>query len=193
MQIKVVCVNGFPASGKTTFVQMCIANSFTAAIHSISTIDRAKEALRLLGWNGVKTDVTRELLHNLKEVSNKHFDGSKTYVDEAIRGLTHMMEHLHTGLGILFVDSREPEELALFREVFDADVLLIRRPGERQDVKNAADQGVLDYKGYTHVIWNEGSLDDLREHAREFVAAQIKHMEEKENGSSFNHSNRCAK
>lgn len=193
MQIKVVCVNGFPESGKTTFIQMCIANSFSATIHSISTVDRAKEALRLLGWNGGKTEVARGLLHNLKMISNQHFDGAKAYVAESVGELESRMKHLHKGFGILFVDCREPGELALFREIFDANALLIRRPGERQDVKNAADQGVLDYKGYTHVIWNEGSLDDLREHAREFVAAQIKHMEEKENGSSFNHSNRGAK
>jgi molybdopterin-guanine dinucleotide biosynthesis protein len=171
MRIRVVCINGYPESGKTTFVQMCLAATTQVHMRSISTVDHAKEALRAVGWDGeTKCGEVRQALHDIKVMSNQLFNDSEQYVKKTIYQMIRDMAELKLFEGILFVDSREPAELEKFQKEVNACILLIRRPREKTTYQNEADQNVLNFK-YDQVIVNDGSLDDLRVVARNFVKA----------------------
>jgi hypothetical protein len=164
--LKVVCINGFPLSGKDTFVISCQAVAHpNTYIRHISTVDKAKEALKLLGWTGVeKTEEVRQALHTLKMISNSLFNGSKAYVEDSIQAMLHIAYR-----GVLFIDSREPIELAEMKKLFNATCILVSRPkSELTTVQTFADQNVLNFD-YDYIVDNSGTLAELRETSKRFL------------------------
>lgn len=70
---------------------------------------------------------------------------------------------------VIFIHSREPEEIERFKKELNAITLLIRRPEvENQEQSNHADANYLNYK-YDYTIINDGTFDDLKEKARKFL------------------------
>ncbi len=74
---KLVVINGYPQSGKDTFIKFC--SEFTE-VENISTVDPAKKALMILGWDGIKTPEIRKALSDLKDLSTEFFDGLMKYI-----------------------------------------------------------------------------------------------------------------
>ena len=163
----VVCINGFPLSGKDTFVKMVekTAPKSLRVLH-VSTVAPAKEALKFLGWDGItKSPEIRNALHSIKALSDSLFDTSMQFV----KGYASRMLEDPTPCGLLFIDVREPEAISRFKKELGAYSLLVTRPGyQLEGIPNDADQRVRQYK-YDKVIKNEYGLDYLQTRANEFA------------------------
>lgn len=169
--LKIVIVNGAPGSGKTTFENFCqeIMDDYC---QMRSTVDLVKEiALFYTGWNGEKDLKSRKFLSDLKDLLTEFNDVpfndivrfKNVWEDEL--EMYNVKDHPH----ILLVDSREPEEIMRFKRELGAVTVLIRRASaEMAETSNHADANVLNCD-YDYEIDNNGSLDELRMKAAEFL------------------------
>ena len=64
-KVKII-INGCGGVGKDTFVDYC---RIFANITNISSVDKIKEAAKILGWNGGKAEEDRKFLSDLKLLS----------------------------------------------------------------------------------------------------------------------------
>lgn len=169
-QLRIVIVNGMPGSGKTTFENFC-KEYLGAYCEIISTIDVIKEMARFGGWNGEKDSKSRKLLSDLKDLWTNYNDLSFNTVKKFINTWEQELKdfHVETKPHVLFVDSREPEEIARFKSELDAITVLIRRPEvENKEQSNHADANVFNFK-YDYYIFNEYTEEDLKEAAIDFL------------------------
>lgn len=162
--MKVVVVNGRGASGKTTFETMVqkIADARCLKVEIISTITYVKEIAKEIGWDGGKTPADRRFLSDLKDALTR-------WKDLPYKNVCQEIEYFE-GEGmtdIVFVDCREPEEIARFVEDFQALTVLVQR-GEVVLLGNHADDNVENYQ-YDIVIDNSRGLDELLQEATIFV------------------------
>lgn len=169
--LKIVIVNGAPGSGKTTFENFCqeIMDDYC---QMRSTVDLVKEiALFYTGWNGEKDLKSRKFLSDLKDLLTEFNDVpfndivrfKNVWEDEL--EMYDVKDHPH----ILLVDSREPEEIMRFKRELGAVTVLIRRASaEMAETSNHADANVLNCD-YDYEIDNNGSLDELRAKAVQFL------------------------
>ena len=162
--MKVVVVNGRGASGKTTFETMVkkIAGARGLKVEIISTINYVKEIAKSIGWDGSKAPEDRRFLSDLKDTLTRWKDLPYKKVCEEIKyfegeGMT----------DIVFVDCREPEEIARFVEDYCALTVLVQR-GEVILLGNHADDNVDNYQ-YDIIIDNSRGLDELMQEATIFV------------------------
>lgn len=166
----IVIINGAPCSGKDTFCDLCkeINPAYT---FSISTIDNIKEIAHEIGWGGEKTPKARKFLSDLKDLTTEFNDYPFRNTLRRIKNIYREVEIFDGDLDkvVIFIHSREPEEIARFKIELGAYTLLIRRPEvENQEASNHADSNYLNYN-YNFEIWNTGTLDDLKQKAREFL------------------------
>ena len=77
----VVLVNGFPACGKDTFIDLA-SEEYKCYRHS--TIDACKVFAQLMGWDGKKDTPLRKMLSDLKKLYAEHFDGPMSDLARAI-------------------------------------------------------------------------------------------------------------
>jgi len=118
----VLFVNGYPLSGKDSFADALkvICREKDVHVLKISTVDLPKKALMVLGWDGVtKDEAARAMLHEMKMSWSKHMDGSFQYVQRALNIADGMESDC-----IVLVDSREPAELARFKEAFGGPLFM---------------------------------------------------------------------
>ena len=162
--MRIAIVNGRGASGKTTFEAMVqkVAEAKDLNVEILSTISIVKKIATEIGWTGTKTPADRRFLSDLKDaltrwddVPYKHICGQLEYLEK--EGKT----------DLVFVDCREPEEIARFVEDFSAFTVLVQR-GEIVPLGNHADDNVEKYQ-YDIVIDNSRGLDELLEEATIFV------------------------
>ena len=168
--LKIVVVNGRPGCGKTTFESIC-KKEMGAFCEVISTIDVIKEIAKYGGWRSEKTPEARKLLSDLKDLFSEYNDLSFITIENFIKNWeAELMDYsVSSHPHILFVDSREPEEINRFKNKFGAITLLIRRPDvETEELSNHADANVFEYE-YDYVIHNTGSLENLKELAKNFI------------------------
>lgn len=165
-KLRVIIINGYPGSGKDTFVEFCNSQVPTAQFH---TSTPAKQALARLGWDEkVKTPEVRKALADLKQMSTTLFDGPYRYIS---RQLTDIKYFWAPKDWTVFIHSREPEEIERFARIFNAHTLFIdREPTE--ELSNDADKNVSNYK-YDLVIKNDGTLQELQQKAYDFVKQYI--------------------
>lgn len=163
MSAKVIIVNGRPGSGKTTFEELC-KKSHPFSVRIISTVTFVKKVAKFCGWNGEKTPVNRRFLSDLKYLLAEWADIPYQHVAKTIRKFTKKKGHY-----IIFVDSREPNEIARFKKEFNAMTVLIRRPGD-EDIKtsNSADAEVFNYT-YDLTIQNNSDILNLEKEAKNFI------------------------
>lgn len=160
-KIKVVIINGYPGSGKDTFVNFCTALTPTENIH---TSTPAKGALKILGWDGTKTPEARKVLSEFKQLSTTMFDGPLEYLKSRLMEIKYMWAPKDW---TVFIHSREPEEIARLVEEFKATTLFIDRE-VLPDFSNDSDREV-EYYDYDYVIYNDSSLTKLQEEAEKFL------------------------
>ena len=157
---KVVIINGYPGSGKDTFVQLC-KDRYPWLVSNIHTSNPAKDALRGLGWSGEKDGQSRALLAQLIKQSYDLYNGPVRYVKS-------FHDRLYEGCStkdcVMFVHCREPENIDKFKEVFpDLITLFVNRDeAADKDFTNFSDSGVANYN-YDLYLDNNGSLDDLKD------------------------------
>lgn len=156
-----VIINGYPTSGKDTFVDLC--GKYATCRHC-SSVDPAKEALETLGWNGShKTPEIRAAISHLKDLSSRLFDGPVQYVLKEKQFFEN-----YTEVEFLFVDAREPAELKRYKEEYGAITLFIDRK-VTEPISNHADANVENFQ-YDYIVNNNGTLDELLQEAKKFVA-----------------------
>lgn len=168
--LKVVIVNGMPGCGKTTFENYC-KEEMGAYCEIISTIDIIKKMAQIGGWNGEKDPKSRKLLSDLKDLWSNYNDLSFNTIKKFINSWEEELKYYNVQKQphILFVDSREPEEIKRFKDELGAITVCIRRPSvETRQQSNHADAEVFNFN-YNINIWNDGTEDDLKEIAIGFV------------------------
>lgn len=152
-------INGYPRSGKDAFVDFVRQElkQYNINCHCISSVDKVKEAAYTLGWDGIKDKKGRTFLSTLKDISTDYYDGPMKYMGACIsEGDVH------------FFMIREPKEIKKFVDEYpNTRTLFVVRDVEK-NFDNHADCNVERYV-YDHIIENNGSLDDFRNLAKEFV------------------------
>ena len=169
--MKIAIVNGRGASGKTTFETMVqkIAAARGKKVKVISTITYVKEVAKLFGWDGSKTPEDRRFLSDLKDALARW----KDLPYQKVKGFIEIYEQSDTDL--LFIDCREPEEIARFVNDYGALTILVQR-GEFELLGNHADDNVMNYQ-YDVVIDNNRGLDELMQEATIFEETFVEEEE----------------
>lgn len=160
MDKKVIIINGTGGSGKDTFVQFC---SEFANVTNISSVDKVKEAAKILvGWNGEKDEKSRKLLVDLKQLSINYNDAPTKYVEEQY-DLFQKSDSEY-----LFIHIREISEIKKIKKMLKAKTLLVVNPRIALITSNESDGNVYKYN-YDYIIENDGTLEDLKLKARQFI------------------------
>lgn len=167
--MKYFIVNGFPRSGKDTFVNCCL-KELGAFGKLISTVDFIKEIAIKCGWNGEKTPKDRKFLSDLKDLLSNWNDVPYQKVLKEIDLFRYDLEYYDVeNNGVVFIMSREPEEINRFENEIGAKSILIRRESvEFNQQSNHADNEVLNHK-YHYIIDNNGTIEQLQEKAKNFL------------------------
>jgi hypothetical protein len=153
-------INGKPKSGKDTFVELCIeiGNQLNISVFNYSTIDPIKELAKLnYGYTGIKDDKTRKLLHELKQ--QKILD-DKYYT---IKKLDDFMGKINIKDYIIFVHSREPDEIEQLCSIYEAQSIIIHRNEVASvEYNNDSDGNDIYNVEYDYFIDNNNTIDDLK-------------------------------
>jgi CO dehydrogenase nickel-insertion accessory protein CooC1 len=168
MEKKIVLINGSGGVGKDTFIGFC---SNYVRVLNVSTIDKVKQAAKILGWDGRKTEKDRLFLSNLKNLSGEYSDHSYNYIKNIIDEFTNeYVRSLYAGKwpSILFIHVREPKEIERLVKDFGCTTLLIKNKNVSQISSNMADSNVENYK-YDYIINNDGYLIEFEIKAQNFI------------------------
>lgn len=156
---KIFILNGSGGVGKDTFVDL--VSHYIPTIH-FSSVTKVKEIAKAIGWNGGKTEKDRKFLSDLKllctEYNNMPFNSMNEKVSEFI----------NSNAELLFLDIREPNEIEIAKQAFNAETILVKRNSVKHITSNMADGNVYNYQ-YDHIIENNGDIDDLDIAAKMFV------------------------
>ena len=167
MNKHIVIINGSGGVGKDSFVH---AAAKFACVINFSSVDKIKEAAKIIGWSGEKSEKSRQLLSGMKDLSIAYNDGPFQSMKKKVS------EFYNTKADILFLHIREPEEIERAKKEFDAHTLLIIRNSVDHVKSNHADANVFHYD-YDFTIQNDGDLANLAIRAKEFVE-ELKEMDE---------------
>lgn len=160
MEKQVIIINGTGGSGKDTFVEFC---SEFAKVKNISSVDKVKEAAKaLVGWKGEKDERTRKLLVDLKQLSIEYNDYPTIYAKDQYE------EFKNSALQYLFIHIREIAEIEKVKKILNAKTMLVRNPRVALITSNDSDGNVYKYE-YDYIIENDGTLEDLKQKAKNFV------------------------
>lgn len=166
--MKYFIINGKPCSGKDTFVNFCLEELGTFG-KLISTVDFVKKIAIKCGWDGTKDSKNRKFLSDLKDLLTNWGDIPYTKTLQEIKLFYYDLEYYDVeDSGVVFIMSREPEEISRFEKELGAKSILIRRNAvEFNEQSNHADSEVLNHK-YHYIIDNNGTLEELKIKAKEF-------------------------
>lgn len=145
-----------------------------AKVKIISTVDKVKEAYALLGWDGEKSEKHRKALSDIKDISTKALDHPFNYIKQNI-------DYFFSPISddeILFIHSREPEEIKRLVDCFGCKTLFIRNDSVPDITSNHADANVEKYKNYDYIINNNGDFKRLDAQAKNFVENLRKEVQE---------------
>ena len=174
---KIYITSGVGRSGKDTF---CEFVSKYIPTYKYSIIDLPKEAAKVLGWNGGKTEKDRRFLSDIMDLSTE-------YNDSPFRDVLSVATDFKNNLiedEVLFVDMRDPKDIARAVEIFGAETILIRNPNVEKIKTNHADRDVENYE-YDYIIENDGTLGQLDLMAKFFVREIICWNEVKEHEKPY--------
>lgn len=169
--MKVVVVNGAPRSGKDEFMNMCVnyvnenySDKYKA--EHISIIDSIKFIAKNIGWNGVKDERGRKLLNDLK-VALEEYDNIP------IKKLCELID-TRSDNTILLVCCRNPKDIDLIREKYNASTIYISRDSLKSIPNNLDDLASIAPYIYGRYLLNNGTLEDLRYEAEDYMEYIIK-------------------
>ena len=158
---KVYITSGVGRSGKDTF---CEFVGTYIPTHKYSIVDLPKEAARVLGWTGGKDEKDRRFLSDIMDLSTEYNDSP---FQDVLSVVTDFKDNLIED-EVLFIDMRDPKDIARAVETFGAETILIRNPNVAKIESNHADANVEGYK-YDYIIENNGTLGQLDMMAKFFV------------------------
>jgi len=149
---RIFILNAFPRSGKDEMVKAItnyLSRKHNIKTYNISSVDRVKEAAHLLGWNGAKDLNNRNGLSDLKDLSDKYWDGPFKYMCKMIDSISE---------GFIFIHIREPEQIKRMVETFpEIKTITIDRKDSLKNITNHADQRINEYV-YDYVLTNDETL-----------------------------------
>ena len=161
MNKKIIIINGSGGVGKDTFVEFC---SEFVKVKNISSVDKVKEAAQILaGWNGEKDEKSRKFLADLKQLSIEYNNYPEQYIQSQAEDFENSIDEK-----IMFVHIREASEIAKIKELLGAQTMLMTSNRVEAITTNAADANVDEY-AYDIYLSNDGTLEELREKAEQFV------------------------
>lgn len=162
---KVYVTNGSAENGKDSFADFVGKYIST---YKYSSIDLVKEMFEVVGVSKKeKTEKKRRLWSNGKDLLTE-------YDDIPFKDVTSIVTDFKNNkieAEVLFIDIREPEEIARAVETFGAETILVRNPNAIKIKSNHADRDVENYK-YDYIIENDGTLEQL-ENVAEFFVREI--------------------
>ena len=167
--MKYFIINGRPRSGKDTFVNFCL-EELGAFGKLISTVDFVKKIATECGWDGTKDLKNRKFLSDLKDLLTNWGDVPYKKTLQEIDMFKFDLNCWNVpDKGVVFIMCREPKEIERFERELNAKSVLIRRASvEFEQQSNHADSEVLNHK-YDYIIENNGTIDELKEKAKEFL------------------------
>lgn len=165
-------MNGCGAAGKTTFEKMVkeIADAQGDKIEILSTIDYVKDIAKSFGWNDEKDTKDRKMLSDLKDLLTQWNDSPHKAVQRKIENCK------KDNVKAVFIDSREPEDIARFVKEYQALTILVKRNTIDILYGNHADDEVENYN-YDIIIDNSRGLKELQEEAQIFYETFIEEEE----------------
>ena len=163
---KVFVINGVGTSGKGEFVSRLGKYIPT---YGYSIVDLPKQAAKVLGWDGGKTEKDRKFLSDIMDLSDSYNDAPFKDVVEIIADFK--SNRIETD--VLVVDMRDPKDIARAVETFGAETILVRKPDVKKIKSNHADANVENYE-YDYIIENDGTLEQLDKMAYLFSEQVIK-------------------
>ena len=116
----------------------------------------------MVRWNGEKNEKARKLLVDLKQLSIQYNDYPTKYIEEQYKTFK------ESNSQYLFIHIREIDEIEKIKKLLDAETLLVTNPRVALITSNSSDANVYNYK-YDYKIENSGSLEDLKQKAKEFI------------------------
>lgn len=160
----IIIINGQGGSGKDTFIKLCAKNS-DKSVCSFSSISPYNEVAKMLGWNGVKDEVSRKFLSDLKYISSEYNNYPNKYL---LYSVNRAPED-----SICFLHIREPEQIENCIEMFEREgynpiTLLLIRYAEPKEFGNVSDDFVFDYE-YDYIISNDKDLNKLEDKSVNFM------------------------
>lgn len=170
--MKIICINGQGGCGKDSFVAFCGGEN--QGIYNYSMVDGVKEIARRVRWDGSKELRDRKFLSDLKDLVDEYNDFSFKNVESKISGAYSYYSRYWIDYSneekeaIFFVHAREPKDIQRWKDEHDARALIIRRTDVEGEYGNHADDQVFNFD-YDYCIWNNGSLNELYNIARNFI------------------------
>lgn len=168
--------NSVGGSGKDTWASLL--NKYIPTL-KYSIVDLPKEAAKVLGWDGGKTEKDRRFLSDIMDLSTGYNDAPFNDVLSLVTVFKNSKDYIE--YKALIIDMRDPKDIARAVETFGAETILIRNPNVKKIESNHADRDVENYK-YDYIIENDGTLEQLERVAKLFVCDVIcgKHIPEKD-------------
>lgn len=172
----VIIVNGYPRSGKDSFIRFCndCLNECGFATGSCSSIDIVKKiAIQLFDWDGKKTPKSRKFLSDLKDILTRAGDIPLRYIIHQFIKFYKIKNIGNLDEKFFFVQMREPKEIEktvnyFTREGIKVITVFVNRGYEKnKKYSNHADAEVENYF-YNFYIENQSSLEDLERLAWQF-------------------------
>ena len=164
---KIYITSGVGRSGKDTF---CEFISKYIPTYKYSIVDLPKEAAKVLGWDGGKTEKYRKFLSDVMDLSTDYNDAPFKDVLSLVTDFKNSKDF--DECDVLIIDMRDPKDIARAVETFGAETILVRKPDAKKIESNHADRDVENYK-YHYIIENDGTLEQLDLMAKFFVREVI--------------------
>ncbi len=131
-----------------------------------SIVDLPKEAAKVLGWDGGKTEKDRRFLSDIMDLSTDYNDAPFKDVLSLVTDFKNNKDY--TKYKVLIIDMRAPRDITRAVETFGAETILLRNPNVDNIDSNHADRDVENYE-YDYIIENDGTLEQLEKVAKIFV------------------------
>ena len=164
---KIFIQNSVGGSGKDTWASLL--NKYIPTL-KYSIVDLPKEAAKVLGWDGGKTEKDRRFLSDIMDLSTDYNDAPFKNVLSLVTDFKSSKDYAE--YKILIIDMRDPKDIVRAVETFGAETILIRNPKVEKIESNHADRDVENYE-YDYIIENDGSLEQLERVAKLFVCDMI--------------------
>lgn len=165
---KIYILNGVGTSGKGVFADYI--NKYIPT-YKYSIVDLPKEAAKVLGWDGGKTEKDRRFLSDIMDLSTDYNDAPFKDVLSLVTDFKNNKDYAE--YEVLIIDMRDPKDIARAVEIFGAETILVRNPNVAKIESNHADRDVEKYE-YDYIIENNGTLEQLESVAKAFVDRYVK-------------------
>lgn len=166
IDIPLIVINGVGTCGKDTFIDFC--KQFTKC-YNYSTIDYYKMlAKNYFEWDGVKDEKGRKLLSDLKIASIIYNNMPMKLLNHEYEKICDEGEH-----SIFFCVCRDIQDIEYIKANYKrAYTLLIKNDNIPAITSNEGDANVFNYN-YDYIIENNGTLEELRDKARDFCSMML--------------------